>query len=79
MPEAARLALELLVDTLRLLDHKIKHLDVEIASRAREDKTARRLTTIPGVGPITATAFVALAPAATTFKKGRDFAAWLGD
>ncbi|MCP3468003.1 IS110 family transposase [Bradyrhizobium sp. CCGUVB23] len=78
LPEAARLALELLVDTLRLLDHRIKHLDVEIARRAREDKTARRLATIPGVGPITATAFVALAPAATTFKKGRDFAAWLG-
>jgi transposase len=34
--------------------------------------------TIPGIGPIAATAIVALAPAATTFKRGRDFAAWLG-
>src|SRR5258707_5627908 len=34
--------------------------------------------TIPGVGPITATAIVALAPAAETFRAGRDFAAWLG-
>lgn len=36
------------------------------------------MTTIPGVGPVTATALVALAPSAATFRKGRDFAAWLG-
>ena len=40
--------------------------------------TARRLTTIPGIGPLTATALTALAPPAETFAKGRDFAAWLG-
>ena len=34
--------------------------------------------TIPGIGPITATAIAAIAPPAETFAKGRDFAAWLG-
>ena len=34
--------------------------------------------TIPGVGPVIATALAALAPAASTFRRGRDFAAWLG-
>lgn len=34
--------------------------------------------TIPGIGAITATALVALAPSAATFQRGRDFAAWLG-
>jgi transposase len=34
--------------------------------------------TIPGVGPISATAITALAPAAGSFRAGRDFAAWLG-
>ena len=34
--------------------------------------------TIPDIGPIAATAIAALAPAAATFKRGRDFAAWLG-
>ncbi|WP_352916871.1 transposase [Mesorhizobium sp. M1348] len=53
-------------------------LDKEIARRAREDAIARRLTTIPGVGPITATAMAALAPPAETFTKGRDFAAGPG-
>ena len=47
-------------------------------ARACEDAVARRLMTIPGVGPITATAITALAPPAETFAKGRDFAAWLG-
>jgi transposase len=46
--------------------------------RARQDEGIRRLMTIPGVGPITATALEALAPAAETFAKGRDFAAWMG-
>ena len=34
--------------------------------------------TIPGIGPITATALIALAPAPESFRKGRDFAAWVG-
>lgn len=34
--------------------------------------------TIPGVGPVVATAMVALTPPASTFRRGRDFAAWLG-
>ena len=34
--------------------------------------------TIPGIGPITATALLALAPPVEGFARGRDFAAWLG-
>jgi transposase len=40
--------------------------------------TARRLQTMPGVGPVTALAVEAFAPAMSTFRSGRDFAAWLG-
>lgn len=40
--------------------------------------TARRLQTMPGVGPLTALAVEAFAPAMNSFKRGRDFAAWLG-
>ena len=39
---------------------------------------ARRLMTIPGIGAVTAAALTALAPPAETFRRGRDFAAWLG-
>jgi transposase len=39
---------------------------------------ARRLMTIPGIGPVAATAITALVPAPEGFRAGRDFAAWLG-
>ena len=45
---------------------------------AAETATAQRLQTMPGVGPLTALAVEAFAPAMVTFKRGRDFSAWLG-
>jgi transposase len=53
-------------------------LDREIVRRTREDNEVRRLTTIPGMGLVIATALAALAPPASTFRRGRDFAAWVG-
>ncbi|MEY9155663.1 IS110 family transposase [Bradyrhizobium japonicum] len=78
LPEAARPMLRVMLDLLAELNGKIADLDQEIARRAREDEVSRRLMTIPGIGPISATAIAALAPPAETFAKGRDFAAWLG-
>lgn len=78
LPEAARPMFTLMIDMLAKLGEQIDQLDKEIARRAREDEVARRLMTIPGIGPITATAIAAIAPPAETFAKGRDFAAWLG-
>jgi len=78
LPEAARAMFAMMLDMLADLDERIAALDKEIARRAREDAVARRLMTIPGIGPITATAIAAIAPPAETFAKGRDFAAWLG-
>jgi transposase len=46
--------------------------------RSKTDPTARRLMTIPGVGPIVATAITARVPAAEGFRAGSNFAAWLG-
>jgi transposase len=78
LSEGARAILSVLIATLRALDEQIAVLDAEIVRRAKADLVARRLMTIPGVGPITATAIVALAPPPETFKAGRHFAAWLG-
>lgn len=78
VPPGARPVLKLLIEMVAELDRRIGELDREIARRAREDETARRLMTIPGIGPITATALMALAPPPESFRKGRDFAAWLG-
>jgi transposase len=60
------------------LDERIEELDREIIRRAKADEAARRLMTISGIGAVTAAALLALAPAAATFRRGRDFAAWLG-
>ncbi len=68
----------LLLRHIATLDDQIAALDRRICDRAREDTTARRLMSIPGVGPVCATALEALAPPPETFSKGRDFAAWLG-
>lgn len=50
----------------------------KIKELARETDAARRLQTIPGVGPLTSLAIEAFAPAMENFKCGRDFSAWLG-
>lgn len=78
IPDEARPVLVIMAESLQALQSQITLLDREIAARAKADPVAKRLMTIPGVGPVVATALVALAPAASTFKRGRDFAAWLG-
>ena len=78
MPETARPILTGLIEMLHALDDRVTLLDREIAQRAKMDETARPLMTVPGVGPIIATALTALAPPAETFRCGRDFAAWVG-
>ena len=70
LPEAARPMFKLMIDLLAELDKQIATLDREIARRAKEDEAARRLMTIPGIGPIAATAIIALAPPIETFRKG---------
>src|SRR3954452_21479608 len=77
-PPISRQSLQVLIRTLNALEEQLKELDGEIARRAKADPVARRLMTIPGIGPIAATAITALVPAPEDFRAGRDFAAWLG-
>ena len=60
------------------LDRRIAAFDAEFSAMARTDERARRLTSIPGIGALNATALVAAVGNAATFTKGRDLAAWLG-
>ena len=78
LPQAVRAMLEVLLGMVRTLNEQVALLDQEIGRRARAEDIPSRLMTIPGIGPITATALAALAPPPGTFRKGRDFAAWLG-
>jgi transposase len=78
IPPEGRSVLHVLAEMLTELMAKISELDDVIARRVKADGAVKRLMTVPGIGPITATALMALAPAPETFKRGRDFAAWLG-
>jgi transposase len=53
-------------------------LSREIEAIARQDAGCERLMSVPGIGPIIASATVAAIGTGDTFSKGRDFAAWLG-
>ena len=78
LPADAIATLKVLVAALTHLEREIGRLDAEIARRAKENEVARRLMTVPGIGPLIATALAVLAPPPGTFRKARDFAAWLG-
>jgi Transposase IS116/IS110/IS902 family len=78
LPESIRAPLQGMVATLGVLEAEVAKLDKEIAARAKSDADDRRLMTIPGVGPITATALLSIAPPAAAFENARHFAAWLG-
>jgi transposase len=60
------------------LDRRITAFDDELVRWVKESEEARRLTTIPGVGAIVASALVAAIGRAESFDRGRDLAAWLG-
>ena len=62
----------------RRLNARIEDLSSEIEALARQDKGCERLMSVPGIGPLIASAMVAAIGNGTAFAKGRDFAAWLG-
>jgi len=76
-PRMGRL-IEGLADDWRRLDERIEGLSREIEAMARQDAGCARLMSVPGIGPIIASAMVAAIGTGDTFAKGRDFAAWLG-
>ena len=78
LPKAARLALAEIADQIEALTRQIDKLERGIVAEAKRDEDMRRLTTIPGVGAITAASVKALVPDPDGFKSGRHFAAWLG-
>nr|WP_245431746.1 IS110 family transposase [Mesorhizobium atlanticum] len=78
LPKAARLALAEIADQIEALTRQIDKLERGIVGEAKREEDMRRLTTIPGVGAITAASVKALIPDPGGFKSGRHFAAWLG-
>ena len=78
LPEAVRELGGLLLAQIAGLKEKIQELDRQLRASAREDEEAKRLMSIPGIGPVCASAIQAFAPPMAGFGRGRDFSAWLG-
>ena len=78
LPEMARAVIASLCQQLLLLNDRIRWFTGQIAAAWRLDKRIKLLQTIPGVGPITASAIVATVGTPDQFRSGREFAAWLG-
>jgi transposase len=78
LPPAARTALKMLTEQIEALTERVDTLERKIVAEVRRDDTMRRLTTIPGIGPITAATIQALVPDPGAFTSGRHFAAWIG-
>ena len=67
-----------IADQIEALDEAIGAIDQELEALVKADETARRLMTIPGVGPVTASAILATVQDASAFASGREFSAFLG-
>jgi transposase len=57
---------------------RIDEADAVLNKTAHENEACQRLVAIPGVGPVTATALIAAIGNGAAFRKGREFAAWMG-
>src|ERR1035437_9301292 len=77
LPEPAAEALRLLGCEVDRIEARLADADKRLMAQLKADADARRLTDIPGVGPMIALSF-ALRVDATQFASGRHFAAWLG-
>ena len=78
IPEVAIDVLDNLSNQLVALHLRVRRYEMRIRLQAKQDLRVTLLRSIPGVGPVTASAIVATAGDASQFKNGREFAAWLG-
>jgi transposase len=78
LPHSAHCALSDLLDHMGELDRRIAEYDHHLKQVAQSDERSRRLMTMPGIGPITASALLAAIGNGHDFRNGRQLAAWLG-
>ena len=70
--------LEDLRQDLNRLDERVAEMDKKVHALAHSEPAAKRLLSIPGIGPISATAILSAVGDGKQFKRGRDLAAWMG-
>ena len=78
LPPRFLVVLAELNEALLDMDKRVAHYDAMIDQVARKDEQAKLLMTVPGVGPMTATAMLSTMGDPGVFRNGREYAAWLG-
>ncbi len=78
IPGTMRQLLQRLNDHLKELDRQVGELELQVKQWHRDNEVSLKLESIPGIGPITASAIVATVGNALEYKSGRQLAAWLG-
>jgi len=78
IPALAGEILDMLFAQIETLTEKIDALQKRIAREHQTNEISQRLASIPGIGPLTASAILATVGDAGIFKSGREFASWLG-
>jgi transposase len=78
VPDIARQVLQVMVNHIEDIQVRIVGLEKQVLAWHKSNPVSQRLATIPGIGPIIATAIAATVADPNTFRSGREFAAWLG-
>jgi transposase len=78
LPALVRASLAMVLEEVRALEARVAQIDQQLGRIAREQPIARRLQQVPGVGVITATALMGAVGDIHAFRRGRQFASWLG-
>jgi len=78
LTDKSRKLFDQLLEELKNIEDRLMKYDSEIKQLSLNNEACQRLQSIPGVGPLTATAVLATLSDAKIFKNGRQFSAWLG-
>jgi transposase len=78
LPDLARQVLEVLAAQIEQLEAAVAAIEKQLMAWHKSNPVSQRLATIPGIGPIIATAIAATVTEPSGFRSGREFAAWLG-
>src|SRR5262245_28423761 len=78
LPDVARQVLQVLANQIEQIETAITALERQLLTWHRSNAVSQRLASIPGIGPIIATAIATTVADPNAFRSGREFAAWLG-
>ena len=78
VPDIARQVLQVMINHIEDTQVRIVGLEKQLLAWHKSNPVSQRLATIPGIGPIIATAIAATVADPNIFRSGREFAAWLG-